>query len=198
MADRVYFSEELLQPISAENPAGRDLRYESVFSQILEARRADDRLGVGAWEKEEGRKVAEWDRVADLALGALRENTKDLRLACFLTEAAIHLDGFAGLSDCLRLIKELLYRYWDLGLFPLVEDGDLDYRASSLTWLNDRMPEVMHLIPITARDGKDENYSYARYLQARRIGTEDSAQRASAEQKKKIKKKGNYKNKEKK
>jgi type VI secretion system protein ImpA len=181
MADRVYFSEELLQPISAENPAGRDLRYESVFSQILEARRADDRLGVGAWEKEEGRKVAEWDRVADLALGALRENTKDLRLACFLTEAAIHLDGFAGLSDCLRLIKELLYRYWDLGLFPLVEDGDLDYRASSLTWLNDRMPEVMHLIPITARDGKDENYSYARYLQARRIGTEDSAQRGSAE-----------------
>lgn len=181
MADRVYFSEELLQPISAESPAGRDLRYESVFSQILEARRADDRLGVGAWEKEEGRKVAEWDRVADLALGALRENTKDLRLACFLTEAAIHLDGFEGLSDCLRLIKELLYRYWDLGLFPLVEDGDLDYRASSLTWLNDRMPEVMHLIPITARDGKDENYSYARYLQARRIGTEDSAQRASAD-----------------
>jgi hypothetical protein len=39
----------------------------------------------------------------------------------------------------------------------------------------------MHLIPLTARDGKDENYSYARYLQARRIGTEDSAQRASAD-----------------
>jgi type VI secretion system protein ImpA len=181
MADRVYFSEELLQPISPENPAGRDLRYEPLFNQILEARRADDRFGVGAWEKEEGRKVAEWNGVADLALGALKDSSKDLRLACFLTEAAIHLDGFEGMRDCLRLIRELLHRFWDTGLFPVVEAGDLDYRASSLTWLNDRMPDVMHLVPITARDGKDENYSFARYLQARRIGTEDSAQRASAE-----------------
>jgi hypothetical protein len=43
------------------------------------------------------------------------------------------------------------------------------------------MPDVIRLVPITARDGKEENYSFARYLQARRIGTEDSAQRASAE-----------------
>jgi len=181
MADRVYFSDELLQPISTETPAGRDLRYEPLFSQILEARRADDRFDVGAWEKEEGRKAAEWDKVADLSLSALRESSKDLRLACFLTEAAIHLDGFGGLRDCLRLMKELLYRYWDLGLLPAVESGDLDYRASSLTWLDDRMPEVLRTVPITARDGKEENFSFSRYLQARRIGTEDSIQRVSPE-----------------
>jgi type VI secretion system ImpA family protein len=181
MADRVYFSDELLQPISPETPAGRDLRYEPLFSQILEARRADDRFDVGAWEKEEGRKAAEWDKVADLSLAALKESSKDLRLACFLTEAAIHLDGFTGVRDCLRLIKELLYRYWDQGLLPAVDDGDLDYRASSLTWLDDRMPEVLRIVPITSRDGKEENYSFARYLQARRIGTEDSIQRASPE-----------------
>jgi len=181
MADRVYFSDELLQPISPETPAGRDLRYEPLFSQILEARRADERLDAGAWQKEEGPKTAEWNKVADLSLGALKESSKDLRLACFLTEAAIHLDGFAGLRDCLRLIKELLYRFWDQGLLPPIEDGDLDYRASSLTWLNDRMPEVVNQVPITSRDGREENYSFARYLQARRIGTEESIQRASAE-----------------
>ena len=119
--------------------------------------------------------------MADLSLGALKDSSKDLRLACFLTEAAIHLDGFAGLRDCLRLIKELLYRFWDQGLLPPIEDGDLDYRASSLTWLNDRMPEVVNQVPITSRDGREENYSFARYLQARRIGTEESIQRASAE-----------------
>jgi len=181
MADRVYFSDELLQPISPETPAGRDLRYEPLFSQILEARRADDRFDVGAWEKEEGRKAAEWDRVADLSLSALKESSKDLRLACFLTEAAIHLDGFAGLRDCLRLMKELLYRFWDQGLLPAIESGDLDYRASSLTWLDDRMPEELRTVPITGRDGKEENFSFARYLQARRIGTEDSIQRVSPE-----------------
>ena len=36
-------------------------------------------------------------------------------------------------------------------------------------------------MPITSRDGKDENFSFARYLQARRIGTEDSIQRLSPE-----------------
>ncbi len=181
MADRVYFSDELLQPISPETPAGRDLRYEPLFSQILEARRADDRFDVGAWEKEEGRKAAEWDRVADLSLAALRESSKDLRLACFLTEAAIHLDGFEGLRDCLRLMKELLYRYWDLGLLPAVERRGSRLPGQFADWLNDRMPEVLRTVPITARDGKEENYSFARYLQARRIGTEDSIQRASAE-----------------
>jgi type VI secretion system protein ImpA len=179
MADRVYFSDELLQPISAESPSGHDLRYEPLFSQILEARRADDNLSLGAWEKEEGRKAAQWDRVAELAVGALRDRSKDLRVACFLAEAAIHLDGFAGLRDCLRLLKELLYRFWDRGLFPAVEGGDLDYRASSLTWLNDRMPGVLHLVPITARDGREENYSFARYLQALEIGREDAIARLS-------------------
>lgn len=182
MADRVYFSDELLQPISPENPGGRDLRYEPIFSQILEARRADDQLNVGAWEKEGGRKAAEWDKVAELSLLALKERSKDLRVACFLTEAAIHSDGFEGLRDCLRLMKELLYRFWDKGLYPVVESGDLDYRASSLGWLNDRMPDVMRVVPITARPGaKEENYSFSRYLQARRIGTEDSIQRLSGE-----------------
>src|SRR5579863_4222929 len=118
MSDRVYFSDELIQPISATTPCGRDLRYEPIFSQILEARRADDELEAGAWEKAEGRKAAEWDKAADLVLEAIRTSTKDLRLTCFLTEAAIHLDGFTGLRDSLRLSKELLYRFWDQGLFP--------------------------------------------------------------------------------
>ncbi len=112
---------------------------------------------------------------------ALTESTKDLRVACFLTEAAIHLDGFGALRDCLRLTKELLYRFWDRGLFPAIEDGDLDHRANSLAWLDDRMPEVMYLAPVTARDGKEQNYSFSRYLQARDVGTEDAIQRASKE-----------------
>jgi type VI secretion system protein ImpA len=187
MADRIYFSDELLQPISAESPSGRDLRYEPLFSQILEARRADDNLSLGTWEKEEGRKAAQWDRVAELALGALRDSTKDLRVACFLAESSIHLDGFAGLRDCLRLIKELLYRFWDQGLFPAVEGGDLDYRASSLSWLNDRMPDVLYLVvPITARDGREENYSFVRYLRARQIGREDAIARLAGEKRETI------------
>jgi type VI secretion system ImpA family protein len=167
MACRVYLSEELLQPVRAEQPAGDDLRFERVFAEILEGRRADD---IGA-------KAAQWETVAERCLEALRLS-KDLRLCCFLTEAAIHLDGFGGLRDCLRLTRELLVRFWDHGLYPLIEAGDLDYRASSLSWFNDRMPETIRLVPITARES-GENYSFARYLQAQRLGTEESVQRMS-------------------
>lgn len=176
-----YFSEELLQPISVQSPGGRDLRFEPVFREILEARRADDQLNEGAWEKEGGRKTAQWDRVAELSLQALKESSKDLRLACFLTEAALYLDGFEGLRDCLRLTKELIYRFWDSGLLPAIEDGDLDFRASALSWLNDRMPDVLRLVPVTNRGGQEEDYSYARYLQARQVGTEDAISRMSEE-----------------
>jgi type VI secretion system protein ImpA len=167
MSSRVYLSEGLLQPVRPGQPAGDDLRFERIFAEILEARRSNDI----------GDKSANWDIVADRCLDAL-QLSKDLRLCCFLTEAAIHLDGFGGLRDCLRLTRELLIRFWDQGLFPLIEAGDLDYRSSSLSWFNDRMPEAIRLIPLTAREG-GENYNYSRYLQAQRLGTEDSIQRMS-------------------
>jgi type VI secretion system protein ImpA len=165
MASRVYLSEELLQPVTPEQPAGDDLRFERIFAEILEGRRRDD---IGA-------KSAQWEAVADRCLEGLRLS-KDLRLCCFLTEAAIYLDGFDGLRDCLRLTRELLVRFWDEGLYPLIEAGDVDYRASSLSWFNDRMPEAIRLVPITARE-TGENYSFSRFLQAQEWGTEESVQR---------------------
>ena len=186
MGDRIYFSDDLLQPISPENPGGQNLRYDPLFTQILEARRADDQLNAGEWAKEGGSKSAEWGKVVELSLLALKERSKDLRLACFLTEGALHLDGFEGMRDCLRLLKELMYRFWDQGLFPQIEDGDLDYRASSLGWLNERMPEVMRQVDITARGAREKNYNFAQYLQARLVGTEDSIQRLPADKRESI------------
>lgn len=159
-----YFSPEVLQPISPELPCGKDLRHEKLFGEILEARRSDDEMSAGAWEKQEGRKLADWEKVASLCLDALNTRSKDLRLACMLTEAAINLDGFEGLHQCLRLCRELTLTFWDQGLYPDIEDGDLDYRAGSLNWLNDPMPDLLRQIPLTAR--KDDNYSFVSYKRA--------------------------------
>jgi len=175
MPERVYLSEALLQPVGPEQPGGRDLRFEPVFSEILEARRADDVAG----------KLPQWEVVAERSLEAL-QISKDIRLCCFLTEAGIFLDGFPALRDCLRLTREFLTRFWDHGLLPAVEDGDLDYRSGSLAWFNDRMADTVRLIPITARSGGGENYSFSRFLQAQRIGSEDSIQRLPADKRETI------------
>src|SRR6266853_1422595 len=173
MSARVYLREALHQPVGPEQPGGRDLRFEPVFSEILEARRADDVSG----------KVPQWDAVAERSLEAL-QISKDIRLCCFLTEAGIFLDGFPALRDCLRLTREFLTRFWDQGLLPSVENGDLDYRSGSLGWFNDRMADAIRLIPITARG--DENYSFSRYQQAQRIGSEDGIQRMPADRRETI------------
>jgi len=71
-------------------------------------------------------------------------------------------------------------------LLPLIEDGDLDYRSGALAWFNDRLADAVRLIPITARSGGGEDYSFSRFLQAQRIGSEDSIQRMPADKRETI------------
>ena len=124
------FTDDLLDPVSAEQPAGTDLRWTAEWDRIKEARRADDDLESGKWAKKE-HKTADWRAGRELASDMLRERSKDLQLAMWLTEADIKLHGFAGLRDGLRITRELMVRFWDLGLYPAMEDGPED-RAGPL------------------------------------------------------------------
>src|ERR1700685_1884328 len=128
------FSDDILDPISAERPAGADLRWSSEWDRIKEARRADDSLDPGKWVKQE-RKIADWQTVQKLSAAALRERSKDIQLALWLTEANMRLHGFPGLRDGLRIVRELMIRYWDQGLYPSIDDGPED-RAGPFEWLN--------------------------------------------------------------
>ncbi|WP_148716415.1 type VI secretion system protein TssA [Chitinolyticbacter meiyuanensis] len=155
----------LLAPISAEQPTGAALRNGAIYRQIEEARRADDAtLPQGAWEHE--LKRADWDRVSELAAGAIARESKDLQLAAWLLEAELNRNGFAGIACCLALIDGLCQRYWD-GLYPAAPDGDLDYRANVLRWLNDKLLPALRRIPLTAT-GRDRDYTWADWDQARR------------------------------
>src|SRR5207244_4360737 len=89
-------------------------------------------------------------------------------LAIWLTEANTRLHGFAGLRDSLRLTAELLVRFWDYGLFPSIEDGDIEVRSGPLNWLNDKLAELIDTIPLTARSDGGTDYSYAYFLESRR------------------------------
>src|ERR1035438_2464680 len=116
---------DLLDPISPDKPAGADLRWTTEWDRIKEARRADDSLDSGKWAKKE-RKAADWRLAEELATAMLRNRSKDLQLALWLTEANIKLHGFPGLRDGLRITRELMVRYWDEGLYPKMEDGPED------------------------------------------------------------------------
>ena len=118
---------DLLNPISADNPAGENLRYAPVYDKIKEARREDDDAPQGDWALE--RKVADWPLTIKLISEALATKTKDLQLAAWLAEAMLRREGIAGLREVLDLnrapARELLGRT----LYPELEDGDAEFRA---------------------------------------------------------------------
>jgi len=171
--------DDLLDPIPTGPPCGKDLRDAAEWDRIKEARRTDDGLDAGKWTKKE-RKTANWRLVEETATSVLRTQSKDLQVAMWLTEANLKLYGFAGLADGFRLVRELIDRYWEQGLFPTVEDG-LEYRAGPLAWLNDKLVDSIAALPITARLDKDENYNYLDLQDARRIGSETKFKAADGE-----------------
>jgi type VI secretion system protein ImpA len=173
------YTDDLLDPVAADRPAGVDLRWTPEWDRIKEARRADDDLELGQWIKKE-RKLADWPLVRELATTALREQSKDLQIAMWLTEANIRLHGWAGLRDGLRIVRELLVRYWDAGLYPPIEDGPED-RAGPLQWLNDKLVDSVRAILITARSDGGADYTFIDLEDARRVGSEAAFRKPDGE-----------------
>jgi type VI secretion system protein ImpA len=123
----------LAAPLPGDAPFGPDMVFSSEFDAIKEQRRADDAsLSQGEWVTEIKR--ADWPAVKRECGRLLGERTKDLRLAAWWTEAALQVDGYAGLADGLALYTELCRNCWD-GVHPAPEDGDQELRIGSVTWL---------------------------------------------------------------
>jgi type VI secretion system protein ImpA len=158
---------DLLNPISADNPAGENLRYAPVFDKIKEARREDDDAPQGDWKRE--RKVADWPLTIKLIGEALATKTKDLQLAAWLAEAMLNKEGVAGLREVLDLIHGYVENFWD-GLFPELDDGDAEYRAAPLQWIGDRLEGPLKRSPLT-RGG----LNWYQYKESRAVGSEESA-----------------------
>ena len=146
----------LLAPIDGDNPAGESVRYAGTYDAIQEARREDDDLDRGDWER--ATKVADWAGVIATATDTLATRSKDLQIAVWLVEALIKRHGFAGLRDGLRLLWELQERFWD-SLYPEIEDDDLEFRAAPLEWLNEKIAVPIRQVPVT-QGLNGERYSW--------------------------------------
>ena len=142
--------EELLQPISEENPSGESLRYAGTYDEISEARRADDDVPQGDWQHE--LKTADYRKVIEVASDALKNKTKDLQIAAWFSEALTKQYGFAGLRDSLKLAAGFQENFWET-LFPEIDEGDMEGRANAIEWLDRETALAVRRAPITAGEG---------------------------------------------
>jgi type VI secretion system protein ImpA len=160
--------EDILTPIPGENPSGIDLRHDTkllIHDKIKEARRQDDDLAQGAWQSE--RKTANFPLVVKLAQDSLATVSKDLQLAAWLTEGLLVTEGFSGLRVGIGLCHNLLSQFWDT-VYPVIEDGDRELRATPLEWVGSKLELPLRNSPITAN-----GYSLITYKDSRIVGYED-------------------------
>jgi len=159
--------DNLLNPIPGENPSGEDLRYAPVYDQIKEARREEEESSQGDWVTEV--KKADYPLVIKLATETIATRSKDLQLAAWLTDALVRIEGFAGLKQGLQLLQGMTTTFWDT-VYPQLEDGDAELRATPLQWVGTSLGFPLRAIPLN-RAG----HGWVDYTESRKIPTEAQA-----------------------
>jgi len=146
----------LLAPIPGDNPAGENMQYSGLYDEIREARRSEDDLPQGDWQREP--KVADWSKVKDLSTSALQSKSKDIQICSWMTESLVHLHGFVGLRDGLKVMRGLHDQFWD-NFYPEIDQGDSESRANALSWFESKVAVPLKTLPLTrSAAGTDYNY----------------------------------------
>lgn len=112
--------EQLLEPVGPDDPCGPDLEYDPDFLEMSRLGEPVPEREMGAI-KEEAREP-DWRGLKSKCLD-LAKRTKHLRVAVYLTQAALKTEGFEGFVTGLGYVRGLLERYWD-GVHPKLDPED--------------------------------------------------------------------------
>lgn len=131
----------LLQPISADRPAGIDLRRAQLndhpLDKVKKERLQEDPLTLPPGT--EPRKI-NWQAVQEGCRVVLTKHSKDLEAAAYLTEALVRLDGLPGLQRGLEILTGLVNTFWAV-LHPGAPSADepelmAELRTKWISWLS--------------------------------------------------------------
>ncbi|MGQ9424415.1 type VI secretion system protein TssA [Gilvimarinus sp. F26214L] len=184
--------DRLLAPVSEDAPAGADIRENSSpssdYQQLKSARtaaRSAERNSIHDGSTSEADE--HWRTVMNLAPNILAEQSKDLEIATWYTEALLRRHGFEGLRDAFELIRGLIQNFWD-DLHPMPDEDGMETRTSCLAGLNGEGAEGVLIAPIrkvSITQGDEPGpFSLWQYQQALEVQrTPDEETRLDREQK---------------
>ncbi|MEE6852585.1 type VI secretion system protein TssA [Escherichia coli :H21] len=141
-----FETDTLLLPVIGESPAGDDIEYDPVYSEIREARQNDpDYMFQGEWAVNEPRR-ADWRKVRKLCEVTLRNKSKDLQISCWYVESLTHLYALEGMRCGLEYLAKFISQYWT-ACWPSQEEG-LEIRYSKLVRLDIDLSEYLKAYPL--------------------------------------------------
>jgi type VI secretion system protein ImpA len=132
--------EQLLAEVAENPPCGPNLEYDAAFLALEQQAQGkpEQQFGDTLIAAEE----PQWGVVREAA-AALLIRSKDVRVAVYLARALVSIDGLPGLASGLKLVHQLLDRYWGC-VHPQLDpedDDDPTMRLNALAPLVD--PETM-------------------------------------------------------
>jgi type VI secretion system protein ImpA len=178
--------EALLAPLPGDAPQGIDIREDfsaaSPYNRLRDARSdaRDAERGREAGDTDARDPLPLWRTVAELAMQTLRETSKDLEVAAWLTEALVRSHGLSGLAAGAQVMAGLAEKYWD-AVFPLPDDYGMETRVAPVTGLNGRdgngsLIQPLYMTTLFNRaDGSP--VPYYQFRQSEQLGTLDAARR---------------------
>lgn len=130
MSDSAAQVDAWLEPLG-DPPCGDDLEYDNDFLELNKAAEGKPETQFSPAEP------PDWGAVKEKS-EELFERTRDLRVAILWGRALLHREGLSSLPHSLRLLRELLERYWDdAHPKPDPDDGDPYARLNVLSQLED-------------------------------------------------------------
>jgi type VI secretion system protein ImpA len=167
--------EELIKPITAEQPVGVDLREDmsssSLYYQVKDARNLARQIERNMQIEEHTDKTEKprWDTVLQLCEDILINHSKDLEIAVWMLEALIRENNFAGLRTGFDLLYHLIDKYWD-EIYPLPDEDGLQTRIMPLISLNGEDYDGILVLPINnikiTQGTSTEPFAFWQYKQA--------------------------------
>jgi type VI secretion system protein ImpA len=170
-------TEAFLRPVAGAVACGPDLSFSVEFDRLQELRREDDPT-IPRGELDAEHKRADWPAVVKLAGELLAEQTKDLRLAAWWTEAAAKIEGYAGLGEGLALYKDLCETFWE-EVHPQPEGGDFELRIGSITWLLGLVSGMARHLPVLQAGGQSVSLAEWGNLRQRARGDHEESAKAA-------------------
>ena len=134
-------SQELLQPITADQPCGENLEDTPLLASFDAYRVFGKQTPLDP--------PPEWTAIRARALEALSKS-KDIRLLAYLGTAMLRTDGLPAFTDTLKVASQWLQTYW-AETYPLI-DEDAILRRNALNYFADPMAVIdgLRRMPLVA------------------------------------------------
>jgi type VI secretion system protein ImpA len=108
--------EDLLKPVSPENPAGEDMTYDVAMQELDKALQGKPETQFSSAEE------PSWKEILESSTD-LSKRTKNLRVSVILTLALLKTEGLTGFRDGMTLLQKSVEQYWDV-IFPRLDPED--------------------------------------------------------------------------